>query len=441
VSAVPPLPPGPNWPSAVQTALWLRRPLFLLRTAAARYGEPFTLRISGWGTLVMVSSPSVVREVFHGEPESYHTGEANALMRPLVGDSSVFVIDGSRHRRVRQRLVAGLRRCSFPDLGLAHQAVLRALDRASARSLVRFHDVASSVTLEVVARATLGLDRGPVLDRAKELLRAVLGPLGSMVAFLQPLQLVPGPVSPAFWLRRAVTELDALVYEEIGRRRQEGSDGDDLLSALLRDSDGADALTDQEIRDQLISVIAAGNDTVATALCWGIYWIHREPAVRERLQDEVAHVDPTSADAFASLGYLDAVVNESLRLCPVVELMSRVSQTTTVLRGHEVPPGLLVSACSYLTHRDPTLYDEPDRFWPERFLRRSYSATEFYPFGGGVRRCLGAHASISLLKCMLCTVVQTYDVEPVTRRLSATRRNVIVAPSRRTPMRVVRSDR
>jgi cytochrome P450 len=428
----PALPPGPHISSPAQTARWLHNPFSFLDACRGRYGDPFTLRIWGWGTLIMASEPELVRQVFRGESEGLHTGQANELMRPLVGDDSVFVVDGHRHREVRRAIVGGLQTGPFRDPALMHRAAARAIARLPA-GRVRLHDVMAAITLEVMAASVLGLSPGPTLDRVTTLLRRVLGPLGSVVAFVRPLQDVRAPIGPAYWLRRSIAELDEVIFREVEARRRKPQDNDFISTLLAASQDDAE-MTNSNVRDQIVSIIAAGSDTAASAAAWAMYWLHRDGSMVARLLDEISGADPSSAAELEQLRYLDMVINEGLRITPVVELMSRATTRPFEFAGYSLPEGVLVSACSYLTHRDPAIYDDPTTFRPTRFEERSFSSYEFYPFGGGVRRCVGASVAMLEMRVILCTLLKTRRFELLRRDLAPRRRNVTVAPARRTPM-------
>lgn len=428
------LPPGPRLPVAVQSALWIRQPLTFLARCERAFGGPFTLRLSGWGTIVMVWDPGEVRDLFRGEGDELHTGEANGLMRPLVGDSSIFVVDGDEHRRLRRVLGAGLRLDAFDDAATFHAAAVRAIEGLAPGKPVKLQQLCSAITLETIAATLLGMKPGPELGRAQTILRMALGPVGTMVASIRPLQVVLDRVGPALRLTDPLRELDRVLFGQIDRRRHAERHSDDMLSSMVAPSaDDEGQLTDESLRDQLISLLVAGNETVASALTWALLWIHHEPGVLERLLEEIDRIDPRDATAFDGCTYLDAVVNESLRLCPVVELMSRATTGPFEFRGYLLPPGALLSACSYLSHRDPATFEDPERFDPDRFVRNRYSPYEFYPFGGGIRRCLGAPMALLQMKVVLSTILQERRVQLLSRRVVARRRNVIVAPGGGVP--------
>lgn len=435
----PTLPPGPRLSPSVQTLRWLHNPFNLLDACRSRFGDPFTLRIRGWGTLVMASGPELVRDVFRGEGELLQTGRANELMRPLVGDDSIFVVDGSRHRSVRRAVLAGLGAGHFRDAPAMHRASERVIAALPLNRSLAMQDVIAGITLEVMAGSVLGLEPGVTLDRVTQLLRRVLGMLGSVVAFVKPLQSLSAPIGPAYWLRRSISELDHLILGEIAQRRYEPRGPDDFITSMLGSAqDMGVEMTDQNVRDQIVSVIAAGSDTAATAIAWALYWVHRDPSMVTRLVDEVAGVDPSSTECLARLAYLDMVINEGLRMSPVVELMSRATTAPLDFAGHVLPTGVLLSACSYLTHHDPSVYEDPMTFDPERFAQRSFAPHEFYPFGGGPRRCVGASIAMLEMRVILCTLLQMRSLEPVREDLPPRRRNVTVAPARGTPMRLHR---
>ncbi len=409
----------------MQTAWWLHRPFALLDRCAAEFGPLFTLRISGWGTLVVVSDPGLARTVLRGDGATLKTGRANELMTLLVGESSVFVIDDDDHRRIRRRLVAAANTAEAQDLSAIRESAERHLARAAGPKAVNIQDEMGGITLEVIARMVIGLGPGPTLDRMSEALRTLLGTTGSAVAFVRPLQRTAFPGNPANRLRRVIAVVDEVISDEIQVRRVRS--GPDILSALVA-ADEESVLSDREIRDQVISLIAAANDTTASALAWCLSWIHHTPGVLDRLLAELAGTEPDDP-AILDLPYLDAVVNESLRLTPVVELMSRSVTGPTCIDGYDLPDGTLLSACSYLSHRNPDVFDRPATFDPDRFIGRRYSGDEFYPFGGGIRRCLGAALAIREIKVVLGAALRSHTFSPSGPMPRAARRNVTITPS------------
>ena len=220
-----------------------------------------------------------------------------------------------------------------------------------------------------------------------------------------------------------------MVREEIAARRD--APGEDILSLMLaaRYDDG-EAMTDPQIRDELLTLLAAGHETTAIALAWAMYWLHRDPAALERLRAELATLgDEPDPEAIAQLPYLEAVCNETLRLYPIVPLAPRTLRQPMTLGEHEIPAGVNVGACTVLVHRHPALYPDPDSFRPERWLARKFAAWEFTPFGGGIRRCIGAAFAVYEMKQVLAAILPRHRLRLADdAAIGPARRNITLGP-------------
>ena len=397
------LPPGPRMPVALQTLGWIARPGPFLQRLHDRYGDAFTLRIVNFGTWVLVSHPDAVKQVFTGDPRLLHAGEANVMMRPVLGPSSVLVLDDEAHMAQRRLLLPpfhGERMKAYGEL--MTELAERELDGWPEGDLVAVRPRMQRLTLEIVMRAIFGVSDARRLDRLR-------GALGAMLDWtLDPSRLAllvaAGPRRidrlPAF--RRVMGPLDAVIAEEIARRRRvpDLAERDDILSMLLtaRRDDGS-PLTDAELRDKLVTLLVAGHETTATALAWALERLARHPAVWERLRAEAAAGD----DA-----YLDATVKETLRLRPVLAIVQRNLVEPMEIGGLRLPAGIAVAPCVYLVHRRPDVYPDPLAFRPERFLESPPGTYTWIPFGGGVRRCLGASFALFEMTTILRAVARRF---------------------------------
>ncbi|MEX2197008.1 MAG: cytochrome P450 [Thermoleophilaceae bacterium] len=398
-----PLPPGPRAPRALQTYLWLTRPAQVFERCARRYGDPFTLRLLLAGDMVYVAEPGAVREIFSGDPGVFNAGEAYTLMEPTGGRNSLFLLDGDDHLRMRKLL-------SAPLHGERLKRWKPVIEELAEREIARWpvgtpfalRPITESLTLDVIMRIVFGI-REP--GRAAEL-RSLLPRLFHVSLAQAPSFVVPrlrrdlGRWSPWGRYVRLRARIDELLYEEIARRRAElsgegGGDRDDVLSLLLgaRDDDGR-ALTDSELRDQLVTMLLAGHETTASSLAWAFERVLRTPHVHERLRAE-PHGE-----------YLDAVIKETLRSRPVAAHVARKLTEDAELMGHRVPARTVVAASIYLLHHSPVLYPEPQAFRPERFLEKQPAPYSWIPFGGGVRRCLGAGLATLEMQVVIPAVLQ-----------------------------------
>ncbi len=433
------LPPGPSAPTFVQTFRWVRAPFPFLEECQRRYGPTFTVSLTGLPRLVMFSEPEAVHEVFADGGERLQAGRFNRTLAALLGDRSVLMVDGQAHRRKRRLLVP-------PFVGERMQAYGRVMQAAADRAIdawplgkpFRFQEPMQDITLRVIVETVFGFREGPRAEEIREKMRVVLK-LGVWPPLLLPMmQKDLGRLSPWGRFRRAVEAGDRLFYSEIAARRASGERGEDVLSVLLdvRDEDGA-PMDDQELRDELVTLLVAGHETTATALSWALRWILDTPTLLPRLREELggAGSDPES---IAKLPLLDAVVRETLRLQPVVPLVGRVVSEPTRIGGFDLPADTAVSCSIYLAQRRPGVYPEPDRFRPERFLGKRFSPSELFPFGGGVRRCIGMAFALYEMKMVLARVLTRTELvleEPLSVR--PVRRSITLAPSRGLPVRML----
>jgi cytochrome P450 family 135 len=398
----------------------------MLERCARRYGDMFTLRITHEGTWVFVAAPEAVEQVFKGDPRLLHAGEANVVLLPVLGSHSVLLLDEREHMAQRRLMLP-----SF------HGARLRRYEQVMAdvatREIERWPrgvpfstwPTMQGVTLEVIVRTVFGVQESERLRRISDALRDVLAwstdprRIGMLAA------LGPRRVAGMKAFRRVLEPADALIRDEIRRRRDapDLEDRDDVLSLLLqaRHEDGS-PMTDAELRDELMTLLVAGHETTATALAWTLEALARHPRALARLRTEV----DSEEDA-----YLDAVLKETLRLRPVIPLVLRRLTEPLEIGGRLLPAGVNLAPSIYLLHRRPDVYPEARTFRPERFLERPAGTYTWIPFGGGVRRCLGASFAQFEMKVVLREVVRRFDLTAASPRPERrVRRAIVFAPSR-----------
>jgi cytochrome P450 family 135 len=404
------LPPGPRMPRAAQTAIWSRRAQWMLEQCRARFGDMFTLRIAYEGTWVMVSDPEAIKQVFTGDPRVFHAGEGNQILRPILGENSVLVLDERAHIGQRKLLLP-------PFHGERMQGYGQTMAEIAAREIeswptgtpYKLRPRMQAITLEIILETVFGLHGGERMDALRVALRDFLN-LTTNPQMLVPLILAgPDRIRRFPFFRRRIDRVDELLHREIGERRAAGdlAERDDILSMLVaaRHEDGS-AMTDAEMRDELLTLLVAGHETTATALSWAMERLVRHPEKLERLRDE----------ALAGSGseeYLTATIQETLRLRPVIVLVIRRLTEPVEIGGYELPAGASVTPCIHLVHRNPEIYPEPERFLPERFLDNPPGTYTWIPFGGGVRRCLGASFAQFEMAVVLRELVKRRDARPV----------------------------
>jgi cytochrome P450 len=417
-------PPGPRLPALLQAAIFLRDPIGLLRRCHGRYGDCFAVRLPGLGRVVYVADPGVVKEVLTGDPKRFHAGDGNgAWLEPVVGSRSLFTLDEEEHLRQRKLLLPpfhGERVRRYEEIIAA--ATERELERWQLGRPFALRPAMQRITLEVIQRAVIGIEEE---DRREELSRAILRLERDAARVLPfpPLRRDLGPLSPWRRFLRSRARADELIYTEIARRRADpdAERREDVLSLLLgaRHEDGSE-MSDVELRDQIMTTVAAGYETTATALAWAFERLLRTPRVLERLVNS-----PDDA-------YLDAVVKETLRTrLPVTDGGTRFLTEAAELAGYSIPAGSLVLAAPWLLHFRPQTYRDPEAFRPERFLEEKPDSYCFVPFGGGVRRCIGAALAQLEMKVVLRVVLEQARLEAPSPKPEKPRmHHVVVVPAR-----------
>ncbi|MGK2868225.1 MAG: cytochrome P450 [Mycobacterium sp.] len=406
------LPPGPPLPPAIQAALMLKFWPRFVSTCRRRYGDVFTLRVASMGTVVYLAQPDDIKTVFGGDPSVYHAGEANSMLAGLLGSSSVLVVDDDEHRERRRVMLAPFRREAVArQTGLIARI---AADNIATWPVGRAFSVApkmSEITLEVILRTVIGAGDADRLARLRAIMPKLLsvGVWESLAINTPGLQRL-GPWRP---FRERLREADRLLYAEIAERRAD-PDLDartDALAMMIRAGD----MTDEQLRDQLMTLLVAGHDTTATSLSWALERLTRHPAVLARAVRAARDGESGKgerSDGESSQGeYLDAVCKEVLRIRPVVFDVGRILTEPTEVAGYRLPAGVMVAPGIGLVHRNPEQYADPDRFDPDRMLGASLSPTTWLPFGGGNRRCLGANFALVEMAVVLREVLRRVDLD------------------------------
>jgi cytochrome P450 len=424
------LPPGPSMPTALQTLAFWSRPNAFMERCAARYGRRFTLRIVSQPPFVVLWDPDEIKEVFQAPPDVLHPGEGARILEPLVGRHSVILLDEAPHMEQRKLLLPAFHGERMQRLaGLMAELAEREVASWPRGERIVLHGRLQRLTLEIILRAVFGLERGAQLDELREL-------LGEILAFAEnPLSMLPRPPrlltlrGPIARQDRLHARADELIAELIAERRQAGADGDDVLAMLLaaRHEDGS-PMSSEELRDELVTALVAGHETTASELAWGFERLSREPAVLERLYEEL--------DGDSDETYLTATVQEILRHRPVLpHAEPRLVKQPIEIGGFTYQPGVMLAAFAHLVHHDPAIYPEPHAFRPERFIEREGGKAPgtytWIPFGGGRRRCLGASFALLEMKLALRAVLERDELHPVgARGEQARRRNITVSPAR-----------
>lgn len=404
------LPPGPRWPVLVQTSALLRFRHRFHPYLRRKYGEVFTIRLAPGGRpLVMFTRPEHAKEIFAGDPEVFHAGKANGILGPIMGEHSLLLQDSSEHKRARKLLMPAFNGHALWE----YQALVTEVARAEVATWrpgeeFRSLDRMNRLTLEVILRVVFG-----VTDEQR---LAQLRPRVNKTVNISPVILL-GWAYP--WLQKwgpwkatadNQLELDRLIYAEIRERRTapDLATRTDVLSRLIlagQDSDRPeDRLDDTELRDQLVTLLLAGHETTATGLAWALYEVGRDPELLARCQRAADEGDDE---------WLDAVFKESLRLHPVIPMVVRTLMQPATIAGWDLPKGTTVGPSIIIAHQREDNHPDPEQFRPERFLGQNPPTNTWIPFGGGVRRCIGAGFSALEGVAVLREVFASYGVASV----------------------------
>lgn len=442
------IPNGPSSPVLIRrlrTLHWIFRPLEAMEQRAQRYGETFVISKNISPLVVYFSNPQAIQQIFTADPELFDTNSANDILLPLLGENSMILLGGAKHQRQRKLLMPpfhGDRLKTYAEV--ICQVTENVISQWQIGKPFAVRAAMQEISLQVILNAVFGIHEGDRFEQLKttltSLLESVASPFSSIWLFFPSLQKDWGTWSPWGRFLRLKQQIDQLLIAEIqARRNEDDPHRDDILSLLLAARDEAgQPMTDEELRDELITLLFAGHETTASALAWALYWIERLPEVKEKLRAEIgslsANIEPS---AIARLPYLNAVCCETLRIYPIaLNPFPRVTKVPMEIMGYQFEPGTLLLASTYLTHHRQDIYPEPKQFKPERFLEKQFSPYEYLPFGGSDRRCIGAAFALFEMKLALATILSRYDLKLVNRQpIKPTRRGLTVAPPANMQMR------
>ncbi|MGK7938437.1 MAG: cytochrome P450 [Xenococcaceae cyanobacterium] len=433
------LPDGPKNSSLLRTIKWIKDPVGYMEASKKKYGDIFTLKFSSsQESVIMVSHPEAIKKILTSDRLSA-PGYTNKILRPLLGNNSLFLLDEESHQRQRKLLMPPFHGERMFQYGqLIDDITKKVTSKWVTNKPFPIRETMKEITMSVILQAVFGLYEGEIFQQIKKLISERLEmtstPWGATLILIPSLQKDWGTWSPWGRIAHKVRQIDELLYAEISNRREQlDPSRTDILSLLLlaRDEEGR-GLTDVELRDELMTLLVAGHETTATALAWAFYWIHKLPEVNQKLLDELdslgANPDPM---AIFRLPYLTAVCHETLRIYPVaMTTFPRVVNSTIEIMGYQLEPGTEVIGSIYLTHQREDLYPEPKQFKPERFLHGQFSPYEYLPFGGGSRRCLGIALAQFEMKLVLATILSRTQLALAdSRSIEPRRRGILLAPA------------
>jgi hypothetical protein len=394
----------------MQALAWALRPTALLRESERRFGEIFTLWINGrsGNPYVFVSNPAAIKAIATGDRDALRAGAARGfeLFEPVFGPTSILVLDGASHLRQRKLMLPPFHGERMKSYGALIEEVTAARMRKWPAGVpFELQNEFQKITLDVILRAVFGFDAGAAMTDARKQIQVWLDMLASPAAMVPFLRNNFGPQhawSPLGIVRRRV---DKALYALIAERRADPyiTERDDVLSMLIqaRDEDGQ-AMTDQELRDELITLLLAGHETTATALAWAVELLLANPDKLDALRADLPNGDD----------YVNAVIHETMRLRPPLPMFDRMVCEPIEVLGHRIPVGTVMACNIARVHRRPDLYPDPLEFRPERFLDSPPETYGWLPFGGGVRRCLGAAFALYEMRIVLRMVVERTRPQP-----------------------------
>ena len=413
-------------PRPLQSFVGVVRPIEARVEMRRRFGPVFQTNDVIAGPLIHVADRALVEQMFKWKPAQYNVGEPRQVMEPVTGPSSILLLDGDRHLRMRKLMLP-----PFHGEAIAHYAELieqitrREMESWRPGDTIRTRSVAQVITMEVIIRAVFGITDAEQVAELKQRLPRMssINPILAIDAARRDL----GPRSPWGRFVRNRDRVDQMLYQEITRRRAaaNGATHRDILGLLLsaEDEDGK-PLSDRELRDELITLLLAGHETTATSIGWAFERLLRTPRALKRLTEESRNGGGSE--------YVDAVIKETMRVRPVVSEVFRMVTEPTQLGQFELEPGTQLAASILLVQLDPELYPpDPEAFRPERFLEGAPESYTWIPFGGGVRRCLGAAFAQLEMKVVISTILRHATLRAPRERDEKVRfRGVTLNPSR-----------
>lgn len=425
--------PGPPTPALLQTLQWAYQPTRYLEANEKRYGTFWVSRLVGFSPLVHLSEPDLICELFKQGDEVFQAGRANQVLRPILGGASLFLLDGKQHLNQRRALNAplqaaksSLQESDFAKLIHAH------FDRWDEQTFQPLLPKFRSLTLSIILRTVFGPLSEVDENFLQRTLAALLDGLTSPILLLPRAQIPLGGLTPWKRLMDLKQDLDRWIFRRIAEEHSSLSPGSHLLSKMTG--------SPEVIRDEVMTLIVAGHDTLAAALTWIVEHLGLNPEALAQLREETAELLRTGGSATGgTTPWLDAVINESLRLTPVLPIVARTAVEDVCFMGFHIPKGWRIAPNIYLTHRNERYWERPLAFDPRRFINGKPGANCFLPFGGGARRCIGMSYSMQELRLILPLFLQRFSFERESQRPArCVRRGVVFVPDETSKFRLGR---
>jgi len=424
------LPPEPKNSPLVQTLRWGLRPLPFMQECREKYGDNFSVKFLGFERpMVLISDPAAIKALYTERSHGLPPGR-DIILKPILGARSLLLQEGDDHLAHRRLMLPAFHGERMRSYGPIMEEIIDAeIDSWPLGEEFAIHPRMQAITLEVILRVVFGVSEGPRLEKLRPLFTTVLEETASPLSQLIGLATRRFGGDPWGKFEGRLKEVDELLYAEIAERRAEGGleERDDILSVLMqaRFEDGGE-MTDTDLRDQLMTLLLAGHETTATGLAWTFDLLLRHAEPMSRLRDSLEAGEDD---------YLKATISESLRLRPVVPLAGRRLNTELSVDGLTLPAGTDVTPAIWLAHTRADVYPEPFAFKPERFLEDAPDTYAWVPFGGGIRRCIGAAFAEFEMRIVLREVLtrcELHKASPAPEKIG--RRNITLSPKDGTPV-------
>lgn len=431
------LPSGPKTPQLLRLLKFVFRPIQYVEDYVKAYGDTFTVFNKSGNNIIYFSHPKALEQIFTADSGNFETGRGNGMLKFLLGDNSLLILDGDRHSSQRQLLAPpfhGDRMRAYGDT--IREITEQVMKEWQVGKPFNIRSSMQEISLSVILRVVFGLDEGQELEELRKVMSSLMefinSPLMSSSFFFRFLQKDFGAWSPWGQVKLKIAKMDELIYGLIAKRRAENNQSrQDILSLMMAAHyDDGQPMSDVELRDELMTLLLAGHETTASALTWSFYWLDYLPEVREKLLTELNSLgdnwQPTDA---AKLPYLTAVCQETLRIYPIaMNSFPRISKKPIEIMGYKLPAGTAIVPSIYIAHHREETYPQSKQFRPERFLERQFSPYEYFPFGGGNRRCIGLAFAMYEMKIVLATVSSQIQLSLVDKRpVKPVRRGLTVA--------------
>ena len=403
---------------------WFRDPVSFMERNRDRYGSIFSVKLGALKRCALIAEPEAAWQVLSGDPSTFRMGPTNAVFRPVLGEQSVFLLDGEEHKHHRRLLAPSFHPKAVRSYaGLIEEITAREIAGWPIEQPFPLQSPMRRITTESIVRIVVGVctpDRDAEIRRlVPEMLEIAQNPFALMPQFQREM----GGRSPFGKVMEVTRQIDRILIDEIGLRRHLRGDerGSDVLSMLAAAQTHEPAyMSDREIRDEILTLLIAGHETTANALAWAFERLLRHPVVQDRLLAELSSDDDR---------YLDAVVRETLRQRPILPVTARRLTAETKIGEYTFPRGWTLMPCIYLIHQDAEVFPEPERFQPERFLDDPKPSSRVWiPFGGGSRHCIGSHLALMTIKSVIRVVLSRTMLEADPDPEPIVRNNMTLAP-------------